>query len=86
MIDPDTLPFPLPIPEADPKPWWRSRGVVGALATVAASLAGLLGLELDSGMLTELILQAVALGGGVLALWGRLRTAQPIAPLLKRRR
>lgn len=70
----------LPIAEADPKSWYRSRGVIGSLATVAAMLAGLFGVSLDAGTLTELILQAVALGGGLLGLWGRLRAAQPIAP------
>lgn len=72
----------LPMIDADPKPWYRSRGVIGSLATVVATLAGLFGVSLDAGTLTELVLQATALGGGLLALRGRIKAAQPIAARL----
>lgn len=68
----------LPIDLADPKPWYTSRGVVGAVAVIAAQTATVFGLSLDAGQITEIALQAVTLIGGVVALWGRLRAEQPI--------
>jgi hypothetical protein len=68
----------LPIELADPKPWYHSRGVIGAVAVIAAQTAAVFGLSLDAGQITEIVLQAVTLIGGLVALWGRLRAEQPI--------
>ena len=72
----------LPLPDADPKPWYESRGVIGSLAVVVSSAAGLAGVGLDPAALTEVALQAVSLVGGLLSLWGRVKAAQPIAARL----
>lgn len=77
----EDTPAYLPIPEADPKPWYHSRGIVGSLMVIVAQAGAVAGLNLDAGLLTEIAMQAVALVGGVLALIGRLRAEQPIAPL-----
>lgn len=83
--DHDLLPeAALPIPLADPKPWYASRTIIGSLMVLVSQTAALAGWDLDAPALTEIALQAVALVGGVVALWGRLRAEQPIAPLLRR--
>lgn len=74
MTTPDFSPLEI----ADPKPWYRSRGVLGSLMVVVAQLGALAGLSLDPGLLTELALQGVTLAGGVIALWGRVRAEQPV--------
>lgn len=63
------------------KSWWQSRGIVGSLMVVAAQLGSLAGLEIDAGMMTEIAMQAITLCGGMLALWGRAKASQPIAPM-----
>lgn len=75
---------PLPLDGADPKPWYLSRGVIGALMVIIAQGAALFGVSLDASLLTEIALQALTLIGGLVALWGRLRAEQPIAPLRAR--
>jgi len=80
-MPPLQVPQALPIPEADPKAWYKSRGIVGALMVMLAQLGAGIGYSVDAGMLTELAMQAVTLSGGLLAFVGRLRAAQPIAPL-----
>ena len=74
------VPQALPIPEADPKAWYQSRGIVGALIVMLAQLGAGFGYTVDAGMLTELAMQAITLVGGLLAFVGRLRAAQRVAP------
>lgn len=72
-----------PVPTLTPpaaKPWWTSRALWGALATLAASLGGLAGYVLDASQLTELAVTAATLASGLLALVGTLRRAAPIDP------
>lgn len=61
------------------KPWWQSRGVVGSLVTVAASLAGLIGWSIDVQQTTELLMLAITLAGGVASWWGRVKAERPIS-------
>lgn len=68
MGPPDPPPTYLPLAEADPKPWYRSRGILGALLVLASQLIAPLSLW-----------SVLALIGGALALWGRWRAEQPIA-------
>lgn len=77
---PLAVPDALPIDQADPKPWWRSRGVVGAAVVVLASVVRLAApsLEIDTQALTDAILDLLTLAGGALAWWGRVRASQPI--------
>jgi len=79
------IPDHLPIPAADPKPWYRSRTIVAALAVVVTQAAALFGLALDVGALTELALNLIAVVGGAAAIYGRARAEQPIAAVLPRR-
>ncbi len=72
-----------PVPNVTPpaaKPWWTSRALWGALATLAASLGGLAGYALDASQLTELAVTAATLASGLLALVGTLRRSAPIDP------
>jgi hypothetical protein len=62
-----------------PKPWWQSRGIIGSLVTVAASLAALAGYALDVEGTTELALGLATLIGGALAWWGRVKAVRPIS-------
>jgi len=68
----------LPINGADPKPWWQSTTVLGSLAVVLSQAAGLAGIHLDAGQLLEIGTSLVGLAGGLVAIWGRVRAAQPI--------
>lgn len=63
------------------KPWYNSRTIWGALVAVAASLGGMIGVPVDvadQAELTDLILQAVSLGGAALALIGRMAATSRI--------
>jgi peptidoglycan/LPS O-acetylase OafA/YrhL len=78
------IPAHLPIAQADPKPWWRSRTILAALAIVTAQALALLGISVDAGQLTEILLAAGTAIAGLIAIWGRARAEQPIAPLRRR--
>jgi hypothetical protein len=73
---------PLPITAADPKPWYASAGVLGALVVILAQIAAAFGWAIDVPALTGYLTDAVTLAGGAVALWGRIRAEQPIAPLI----
>jgi hypothetical protein len=62
------------------KPWWQSRRIIGAVVAVAAIGAGFAGLEVDARETTELVMQAIALIGAVVAWWGGLKAERPIDP------
>lgn len=56
------------------KPWFASKGVIGGLV---AALAGLIGLSADdTAHLVELLSNATAIVGGLLAVYGRIRAQQ----------
>lgn len=63
----------------EPKPWWQSRGIIGSLVTISASLAALAGYALDVEGTTELAMGLATLIGGALAWWGRVKAMQPIS-------
>lgn len=69
----------LPLAEADPKPWWQSRGVIGSLAVIVTQITAAVGVQMDASALTEILLQIAGLAAGVLALIGRIHAQQPIA-------
>ena len=73
----------LPAPPAS-KPWWTSRALLGAVATILVSAGGLF-MDLssvDRGELTD-VLVALSTGvAGLLALWGTVRRQAPIDPTL----
>jgi hypothetical protein len=78
------IPARLPIEQADPKPPWRSRTIVAAVAIVAVQVLTLFGVGVDAGALTEALMHlGTAIAGGI-AIWGRIRAEQPISPLTRR--
>lgn len=74
------IPIALPISEADPKPWWQSRAIWGALAVIISQVLAMVGVSLDAPAITEILFQAAGLVGGILALVGRIGAQQPIRP------
>jgi len=79
MSDDTQIPQYLPLTEAEPKPWYRSRGVIGSLAVVISQSLLLAGLSVDANALTEVFLAGAGFLSGLIALWGRVRAQQPIA-------
>lgn len=60
-------------------PWWQSRGVIGALMSIAASIVTLAGYTMDVAVATELAVSLFGLVGGALAWWGRVNAQAPIS-------
>jgi len=59
----------------DNKPWYLSKTIWSAAIAVAASIAGLAGIDLtgaEQGTLVDSILQVVSAGGAVAAIVGRV--------------
>lgn len=54
------------------KPWYLSRAVLGAIATIIASGAGIAGWAVDSSQLAELLSSLATLGFGILAFVGTI--------------
>ena len=57
------------------KTWLQSKTIWGALIAIAASVAGLAGVEIEAGEQAEIldgIISLVAAGGGILAIIGRI--------------
>lgn len=55
------------------KPWYLSRAVLGAIATIIASGAGIAGWAVDSSQLAELLSSLATLGFGILAFVGTIQ-------------
>lgn len=70
MTPDDTMPLD--------KPWWQSRGVIGALVAIAASILAMRGWDLDREAWTEILLQVLTVIGSLVALWGRIAANRPI--------
>jgi peptidoglycan hydrolase-like protein with peptidoglycan-binding domain len=68
---------PTQVPPA-PKPWYLSRSIIGLLATILAGLLGRSGYLVDAGELTNVLLQAVEVGGLALAFIGTVRRRSAI--------
>ena len=65
----------------DGKAWYKSKGVIGALVTTFALILNFAGFSLDPVIqveITENILEAVAMGGGIYALIGRVVATKQI--------
>ena len=72
---------PMPSPPA-PKPWWTSRAVLGTLSAILASGLGLMGLSLDTGQMTEILVTLTTLVSSGIALYGSINRTAPIDPSL----
>lgn len=65
----------------DTKPWYMSRTIWATLVSVAASVGALLGVDADEAIqetLTDVLLQVVATGAGITAIFGRLSAREII--------
>jgi hypothetical protein len=63
------------------KSMWASKGVWGGIIAVVASAAGIWGYSItpaDQGNIVELITSIIALGGGALAIIGRIFASKTI--------
>lgn len=58
---------------APQKPWYLSRAVLGALATILASGAGIAGWVVDAGHLADILSSIATLGFGILAFYGTIQ-------------
>jgi uncharacterized membrane protein len=59
----------------DQKQWFMSKTVWGVLLMLASSVLASFGLELDAAsqqQIVDLIMQAITVGGGALAVYGRV--------------
>lgn len=64
-----------------PRPWYLSRTIWASLVTIATAVAGMSGLPVDgvdSGALSESLLQAVTAVSGLIAVFGRISAARRI--------
>lgn len=62
----------------EPKPWYISKGIIGALVAAICALAGIAGWHLDANQWTQILLDAAVLVGAGIALWGRIAANRPI--------
>lgn len=63
------------------KPWYLSKTIWGAMVSVAATLAGMLGLPVDVGgqaALTDAVLQVISAVAGIVAILGRVSATSRI--------
>ena len=63
-----------------PKPWWLSKGILGALGGIVSAAAGLAGVALAPDQATEILSLVGALAFSLLALLGRAKAQRPIDP------
>lgn len=62
-------------------PWWQSKTILGAAVAILASVGGLLGLNLDASLQSQLVDLVTAVGGvigGALAWYGRVVATKKI--------
>lgn len=86
---PDQLPKPAPIiPRAgsceqvstlEPKPWWASRSILGALGVIVAGLLQSAHVQIGSDQLSDLFYKAADFVFAALAIYGRVKASRPIA-------
>lgn len=72
------VPDQLPLPDADPKPWWASNTIIGGVAVVASQVAAMVGYQLDAPSVMDIGTSLIGLFGGAMAIWGRIKAVQPI--------
>ncbi|MEP0944898.1 MAG: hypothetical protein ABJH63_02105 [Rhizobiaceae bacterium] len=65
----------------DFKPWYTSRTIWGSIIALLAAIGSAFGVEIDQQMQTSFVetaLQLVAVGGSVLAVFGRINASSMI--------
>lgn len=69
----------LPIPEADPKPWYRSQTILSGLAAILSGLAGMVLALIGQAPAETLVPSITTVLSGISVLRGRVSAEQPIA-------
>ena len=71
----------------DTKPWYASKAVIGGVLAAVAGIAAMIGYQFSAPAVeqttndTLLIVESiVAIIGGALAIWGRIKATKKIAP------
>lgn len=65
----------------DTKKWYESRGVIGGIIVLAATIGGFFGYTIDQetqGQLVDMIMAGITAVGGIVAIWGRVRANKTI--------
>jgi peptidoglycan hydrolase-like protein with peptidoglycan-binding domain len=73
-LDPET---PTVVPPPDQK-WWMSKALIGGVATILVGIVGIFGYQLDSQVITEIILSTITVVTGVISVLGTLKRKAPI--------
>lgn len=64
----------------EPKPWWRSRTIIGLLVVVIAQIIRAAGhYEVDTAALADAVSAGLDIVGLALAWWGRVAASRPIS-------
>jgi hypothetical protein len=61
-----------------PKPWYTSKTVLGAAASIICVVASLSGIVLDSNVVLEILLLLVSASGSAFSIYGRFKALHPI--------
>jgi hypothetical protein len=70
-----------PAPVSDTKPWWASKGTIGAIVAVLALGLGMAGYQISAELQSEMVqavLNVVALAGALVGLVGRLTASKRV--------
>ena len=78
-LDRDVSSVPTVTPEPR-KPWWAHKAMLGGLATVIASIAGIWGWGVDSAHLQEALIALATLATGMTTIWGSIREPSAVYP------
>jgi hypothetical protein len=60
----------------DTKPWWASKGVIGGVVAMGASIFGMA--DTDAAQIINLLTELIAAAGGLLAVYGRIKATRAI--------
>lgn len=60
------------------KKWYTSKSVIGSVIAIAALVAGAFGYEVDAASQEQITLAVIGIGGGVLAIYGRIKAAKKL--------
>jgi hypothetical protein len=75
------VPATEPAPVSDTKPWWASKGTIGAIVAVLALGLGMAGYQISPEMQSEVVqavFNVIALAGALVGLVGRLTASKRV--------
>ena len=74
----------------EPKNWYESKGVIGPIAALIATLiqqfGEKVGINVDRNQVTEGLVQIIIIGGILFGIWGRWYASQPIKSIKRSRK